>query len=250
MRRGKDEKDCFFLEGPHLLESALAAGIRLKALYVSEQASKSEGLRSVLNSAAKRSVPEHLVSDRIMEKIADTESPQGIAAIAERPARSLSEIEVHSDSFILICDSIQDPGNLGSLIRSADAAGFSAVILLPGSCDPYAPKVLRSTAGSIFNLPVVMSTLAELRAWLNKNGIRLAVADAHKGRSLFEADIAGPLAIALGSEAHGIGEGLKAAADLMVSIPLLGKAESLNVAAAGAVIMFEAARRRRPAQSP
>jgi TrmH family RNA methyltransferase len=184
------------------------------------------------------------VSDAVMAKLSDTEAPQGIAAIVSSPRLVLDEIILASVPLLIACDRIQDPGNMGTIIRLADAVGADAVIVFPGCCDPFMPKAVRSSAGSIFHLPVVAAEMPDAAAYCRQREIALVAADVHAERDCFDADFRRSLAIVLGNEAHGISRGMKEYISEAVRIPIIGQAESLNVATSAAVLMYEAVRQR------
>ena len=146
---------------------------------------------------------------------------------------------------IVVCDGIKDPGNIGTIVRAADASGVDAVLLTPGTCDAFMSKALRASAGSIFALPVLPDTgVEEIVGFLAKRRIRLYAADVRASRSLYETDLRGPAAIVFGNEAHGIGAALFQNAEVLFRIPITGRAESLNVAMAASIILYEAVRQR------
>ena len=238
----------FLIEGPNLLEAALAAGAVLHAVFITDnflkKGKKPSGAVSgrVLEKA-------FLVPEEIMKKAAATATPQGIAAIAGISPPGLEDIVIRQDSpaLIPVSDGIKEPGNLGSLIRCSDAAGANACVILHGSSNPYSPKALRASAGSFFNLPVVEADTQKFFLWLKSKAITLVGADASGERGLYDADLTLPAAIAFGEEAHGLSPAVKKAAALLLRIPIAGRAESLNVAASSAVILFEALRQRNSA---
>ncbi len=156
-------------------------------------------------------------------------------AIVGVPSRSVG---LDSLAFVLVADQLNDPGNLGTMLRSSEAAGVEAVVLTPGSVDPFNPKVVRASAGAVFHVPVISATLDEVRA----AGIRLVGTSSHLGGRHTEGDWSGRLAIVLGNEAHGLPD--DAAVDQWIRIEHHGRAESLNVAMAGTLLVFEAARHR------
>ncbi len=162
------------------------------------------------------------------------------------PAESLSleDLRPVAPALIVVIDGVQDPGNLGAIIRTSDAAAADAVILLPGTCDAFMQKTIRSTAGSIFNIPVIHADLQALLQWLRLNEIKLAVTSLDSARTVFEERLEGPLALVFGNEAHGVSKEIRSAADLLLKIPIYGHAESLNVASAAAVCLYEAVRQR------
>lgn len=248
--RDKPDKGLFFIEGAHLVESAARSGAGLsKVFFTGSFAASKEGgrlLGEVSSQAAKgKSEPKLLeVSERIFQGLADTETPQGIAAIVSCPRTQSSDLVYGPATFMVVCDGVRDPGNLGTIIRLADAAGADAVVITPGTCSPFNQKAIRSTAGSLFNIPLLFTPPEELAATLRKNKVSLYIADSHATVSVFETDFRGPFALVFGNEGMGTGESMKSNADRSIRIPLRGRAESLNVAAAAAICIYEAVRQR------
>lgn len=241
-KRAKFRHTAFLIEGPHLLEMALNAGVQIKEVFAIEEFMNTKKHQSMLK---KITASVFQVTEQILKKITDTETPQGIVAVAGYEPGTLDTLPFKATPLLVVLDAIQDPGNLGTIIRTADAAGADAVILLPGSCDAFMPKVIRATAGSFFNIPFVHAEPDTLVDWLRKKKIQLAVTAADAEKTVFEADLSGGIAIAFGNEAQGISDQLRKAADLFLNIPILGKAESLNVATSAAICLYEAVRQGR-----
>lgn len=234
----------FLIEGPHLVETALRAGASISEAFVSKSLASDAQGRSMVRTLS-RTIPMLFeVADEIMKRLADTETPQGVVAVAVMALPLLEDLTTGDNPLIVVADGVQDPGNLGTIIRTSDAAGARAVILLPGTCDAFSPKVVRATAGSIFHIPVTEAEKDSLLAWLRKNKIAMACTAADGELSLFDADLSGPLALVFGNEAHGVSPQIRKSADLSVRIPIVGKAESLNVASSVAVCLYEAVRQR------
>lgn len=182
----------------------------------------------------------------------DVATPQGAVAVADRPdlawPDAVAALPADDRVTVLVLDEVRDPGNAGTLIRTADAAGAQLVVLTASSTDPYAPKAVRSSAGSIFHLPVVTDAPAsELLAALASRGVAVAATSGHAELDLFEAALPARIAWVMGNEARGVAPSTLASADLAVRIPLQGRAESLNVATAATVCLFESLRRHRAA---
>jgi TrmH family RNA methyltransferase len=247
-RRSTEGDHLFLVEGPKIVEMALAAGAEIREVFFTDHfAAKEEG-RELLRLLSKRATDICRVADHAFAKLSDTETPQGIAAVASYPFLPLDTLSFNASSLCTVLDGVRDPGNLGTIIRTADAAGVDAVILLEGTCDAFAPKVIRASAGSIFNVPLALSTDDQLLAWRREHRIPIAVTAADAPRSLFESELPGALAFVFGNEARGVRKAIKDSADLLVKIPLYGKAESLNVAASAAICLYEAVRQRREKQ--
>jgi len=171
----------------------------------------------------------------VIDRLASTESPQPVLAVVRIPAPPL---DLAAAGLVVVADRIADPGNLGTILRSAEAAGFEAVVVTAGSVDPFNPKVVRASAGSLFRMPVLHADLTAVHA----AGLRTVGTSSHRGSAHTEADLTGRIALVVGNEARGLPD--DAAVDEWVTIRHHGRAESLNVAMAATVLCFEAARQR------
>ncbi len=171
----------------------------------------------------------------VLERVASTESPQPNIAVVRIPERGAT---LDAANFVLVADALNDPGNLGTILRSSEAAGVDVVVLTPGSVDAFNPKVVRASAGALFHVPVVVASLAEVR----EAGLRVVGTSSHRGDRHTAADWSGRVAIALGSEAHGLAD--EASVDTWVRIEHQGRAESLNVAMAATLLVFAASEHR------
>lgn len=244
-RKKSTAKHTFFvIEGPHLIEMALGADTPLSEVFFTEAFGRKKEGRKILSELSMHTSNIYEVTDQVLHKLTETETPQGIIAVATYRPLSLNGLPLKENPLLIVSDGIQDPGNLGTIIRTADAVGADAVIILPGTCDVYMPKTIRATAGSIFNIPIVHATADEFSDWLRSHKIKLAVTAVDAEKHLFEAELDEPFALVFGNETHGVHEELKQAADMVLSIPIYGKAESLNVAASAAVFLYEAVRQR------
>lgn len=215
----------FVVEGPVLIAEALAAGWRVLAQY------HAPGVKPVDGP------PAHLLQPGVAERVSDTETPAGLFAEVAIPTPATDLLA--TAGFVVVVASVQDPGNLGTILRSAEAAGVDIVVATPVTVDPYNPKVVRSSAGALFHVPVLAAELVDVRA----AGIRLIGTSSHHGRAHDRADWSGRIALVAGNEAHGLPD--DAPVDEWVRIDHAGRAESLNVAMAVTVLCFEAARQRR-----
>lgn len=226
-----------------LLEEALAAGIAISGAAVGPGLEATERGRALKAALAAKGVPLEPVDDKGIEELADTEHPQGIVAVIEPRNWSFGDLTKHeARGTVLVLDAIQDPGNLGTILRSALALGAAGVIALPGSADLLNPKVLRGSMGAAFKLPNLHATELEFTEWCAASKVTLW------STSMEGADIrkahrpAGPLALLLGNEGAGVRPELAARAAASVSIPIAAGAESLNVAAAAAILLWECSR--------
>jgi TrmH family RNA methyltransferase len=247
-RRSRFGSEAFLIEGPNLVEAVLSGGSRasVQRLFFTHAYREREGglLERFMGAASAGGGELVELGSQAMERLCDVESPQGIAAIASYRPAALEEVDKKKGP-VVISDGISDPGNMGSMIRAADASGASAVVLIEGGCDPFSPKTLRASAGSVFNVPLVYVERDSLAGRLRSLGLRIVAAAPLGGKSLFDADLRPPLALVFGNESSGISQALMDRADLVVSIPLRGRAESLNVAASAAVMLYESLRQAR-----
>jgi len=191
------------------------------------------------------------VSDSIMERIGYGESFRGVVAEFEQPSMTLDQLELPDSPLVLVLDRIEKPGNIGAVFRSADAAGVDAVLLCD-FCDIFNPNAIRSSLGCVFHVPSACGTESELAQYLVSRGIRVMVARVESSSTLWSADLRGPLAIVLGSEADGLGDRWQTVGEAAVEgirIPMSGKVDSLNVSVSAALIAFEANRQRRTGQT-
>lgn len=235
------------MEGVRLVEEALAAGLKFRGAIVSpelERTARGVALREDLES---RAVPVQDMAARTFAQLADTDSPQGIVAIVEPRSWRAEDLAVGPGSVVLLVDGVQDPGNVGTLIRTAHALGAVGTIVLRGTADAQSPKALRAAMGATFRHPVVSLDDAGLIAWARKNDVTLwaSAADGTPlGRALESDKRNGPIAVIVGNEGAGIRPHLNAIAATRVAIPLMAGAESLNVAVAAGILLYEVARGR------
>lgn len=242
-KKHRDESGLFAVEGVRLAEELAAAGWPLQVCIHTAEAAASPRAAKLMAALGCRVVA---VPEAVYAKITDTQEPQGLMLIAaKRPATLAAALAGPGPALIAVLDGVQDPGNAGTVIRAADAAGCTGAVLLEGCADPFAGKTVRATMGSLFHLPVAAGVgRDELAGALAAAGIPL-VAASLDGTPCFAADLGGPAAIVFGAEGQGVSPALLARAASRVTIPIWGRAESLNVAAAAAVILYEAARQRR-----
>ena len=186
----------------------------------------------------------HEVSDQVLRAVSDAMTPQGVVAVAELREWTLDDLDL-SSGLVLVLSQIRDPGNAGTLIRSAAASGCGGIVFSEGSVDPFGPKTLRAAAGSVFRSPLVSKVaLADAVDHLRSAGFALVGADARSDRSLYEVDMARPTAVVLGNESWGLADVDADGLDVVAGIPMPGPVESLNVGVAGSLFLFEAARQR------
>lgn len=229
----------FIAEGPEVVASALSAGVLPEALYVS--ADRADEVADVLSVAQGRGVRTFELASGAMEKVSDTVTPQPLLAVFAQSKRSIEELQ--SATLVLVLAEVRDPGNLGTALRSADAAGFDAVVTTKGTVDPFNPKAVRSSAGSIFHCPVVRADDAhEVLATLRGFGLSAVGATARASIRYLDYDWSKPVCIVVGNEASGLPRDLHVTDS--VAIPMVGRTESLNVSMAATLLCFEAMRSR------
>jgi TrmH family RNA methyltransferase len=236
--RERREAQVFVVEGVRLVEEALHAG--WTASLVLYEGSLDERGQKIVQGFAEKGAAIEEVSAEVLQAASDTEAPQGLLAVL--PLRTLPLPE--QIDFIFIPDGVKDPGNLGSMLRTAASAGVDAVVLPEATVDVYAPKVLRAAMGAHFRLPVQVLSWPVMQDILEQSGLRLYLADAGAGTSYTRADFRCPLALVVGGEAQGASSFAAGLAAELVHIPMPGGMESLNAAIAAALLLFEVVRQR------
>lgn len=235
-RKGRKQAGLFMLETTKLVQEAIASGWPLEEVFATEE--------WVAKYGAPADAPVTLVAERLFTQLVTTETPEGVVAVARLPQEPELP-KVTATSFFVVADALQDPGNLGTIIRTADAVGATAVLVGPGTVDPYSPKVVRATMGSLFHLPVlVRSSLYDDLKQLKGQGVAVFATALRHDRSLYDLDLSGPLAWLVGNEGAGLTPEALALATEAVSIPMPGQAESLNASVATAVCLYETLRQR------
>ncbi|MNJ31838.1 TrmH family RNA methyltransferase [Paenibacillus bouchesdurhonensis] len=241
-KKNRDKQHKFLIEGIHLVQEAIKAQIDLECVcYEIER-----GIPAELSEAASASLGVEWigVTAAIIAKCTDAKTPQPVFAVVRKSSDELEPLLAEERSLVVVLDGVQDPGNVGTIIRSADAVGASGVIVGPGSADIYNPKVIRSTMGSLFHLPVIEGELADILPQAKERGIRLAGTSLQAAKSCYAYDFTGPVWLLFGSEARGLSPNVRELMDDGLLIPMRGQAESLNVAMAASVLLFEAQRQR------
>lgn len=236
----RKELGLYVVEGLRMCRELLAG--QVEAMYVSESFAGEKSHREL----AERFSCE-LVSDEVLKAMSDTQTPQGILALVRQPSYRMEDLlKSGTPAHLMILETIQDPGNLGTIIRAGEGAGITGVIMNSGTADIYNPKVIRSTMGSIYRVPFLYTDdLAGTLALLKKKNIRLFAAHLKGKNNYEEEDYTGNTGFLIGNEASGLSDEISAMADTYVKIPMLGRVESLNAAVASSILMYEAARQRR-----
>jgi len=247
VRRARDSREpsLLFLEGRKLAEECLAAGLRPETVVVADVFLKPGGHGGLLDRLSAAGGSLIRVPDWLMNDLSAVQTPPGIIVLAARKSASLSGLPAGC-TFALVVHGVQDPGNLGSLLRSAEAAGAGAAVVTRHSADALGPKALRGSMGAALRLPLWLgSSLSEALAGCRELGLEVLAASPRSERTVWEQDWTAPCAVVLGSESPGLSQEEIDEADSEIGIPMSGRCESLNVGAAGAVLLFEIARQRR-----
>ena len=260
-RRPRDEAGQFLVEGFREVRRALAAGVRLQELYYGPDWFLGANELALIEEAQSAGALVFELSKGAFAKVSYRDRPDGLLAVAPQWRRTLADLgktvtglgeaglgsatAAAKPSFVLVVEAIEKPGNLGTLLRGADAAGVDAVVVCDPVTDIFNPNVVRASTGVLFSMPVVVAESGEVRNWLRTRGIR-AVATTPAAPALYtDSDLRGPVAIIMGSEQYGLSEFWLKESDLLVRIPMAGQADSLNVAMAAIITLFEAGRQRR-----
>jgi len=230
------------IEGTRILEEAIRSGLRFRAVFFSQSAeNKAERLLPQIGAH----VETLLLPDQLFATAVPSESPQGVAALVRWKEFSLDDVltKTHSGPLLAIAG-VQDPGNLGTILRSAEAFDAAGIVLGEGTVSPFNPKVVRASAGSVFRLPLVRAKLNDAVVRFREQGLRLIGTSSHKGVPVDQAKLAGPLVLFIGSEGAGLPRDLVTQMDELIVIPHSSRVESLNAGVAASIVLYETARRR------
>lgn len=240
-RKVRQEEGLFLAEGIRVVEDLVESDLPLRLAVVSPSAEESERGRELVRSLEER-CPVRRVSEPELAALAATETPQGVLAVAEIPRQDLAALRIEGAAAALVLDGVQDPGNFGTLVRTADALGAAFVAALPGTVDPWNPKSVRSAAGAAFRVPIVQPTPEELFEWLHERGFTMYGADM-SGAPVDRVELAQRAALVVGNEGAGLSPTALQAVDGLLAVPIKGHAESLNVAIAAGILLFFLTRR-------
>ncbi len=245
-RRTRDETDCFLIEGYRELSRASESGLALTTLFICRElflGSNESALISKIERSGARVIE---CKEAPFRKLSYRDRPDGLIAIAPQFHTPLSSLRARGAStpLFLLAEAIEKPGNLGTILRSSDATAVSGLILCDRCTDLFNPNVVRASVGTLFTVPVAEASSEEALAWIRERGLSLLAATPHAKALYTEVDLSVPLIIAIGTEQLGLSERLLGAADIKVRIPMLGSADSLNVAMATTVLLYEALRQR------
>jgi TrmH family RNA methyltransferase len=242
-RSGQPGEDGYAaIEGPRILEEAIRSGLRFRAVFF-RQSAEAQADRLLPQLAAE--VETLILPDDVFAGAAATETPQGVAALVKFKDFDLDDILRPPRPLVVVLAGVQDPGNLGTVVRSAEAFGASGVLLAEKTAGRFNPKAVRASAGSIFRLPTATVKLTDAVAKLRERGVRLVATSSHQGTPMDEAELTGALAIFLGSEGAGLPQEAMSRMDEVLAIPHSPRVESLNAGIAASILLYEAARQRK-----
>ena len=234
-RRGRVREGLVLVEGTRAVGEALASGVPVRFVVCSRSMTRSDAGEALLAELEARGVAPDWVGEREMAALSATTAPQGVLLVCEERSLALSELENTPDARFLVLDGIQDPGNLGTLVRTARAFALDAVVALDGTVDLWNPRVVRASAGSVFRIPVVRAPWREVAAWAA--GSQVIVADA-AGQDAAILAVSPPWMLVVGNEGAGVREEIRAVAGARAAVPIAGAADSLNAAVAGAIVLY------------
>lgn len=243
-RRFREKEQKTLLEGYRELTRSSEYGMKVLEVYYCPSMFLGENEFPLLESLREQGITTYEVTEPILEKIAYRERPEGLIAIAQIQSHTLEDIPLVENGLYLIAESIEKPGNLGSILRSADASGVNGIILCDKCTDIYNPNVIRASTGALFSVPLAECTAQEAYDWVRENNIKVLAATPHTDNIHTDANMTQSVAVAVGTEQSGLTDFWMNNADIKVKIPMLGKIDSLNVATATTIMLYEAARQR------
>ena len=260
IKKNRDKSGKYLIEGPNLVQDALNSGVVPEVLLVSEKSIESEEIRNLCEVYKKKASGAndstiYVLDEKLFNKLSETENPQGIFGVVVK--REFSEEEFFEGSFrdrfdsttrkrgnIIVLDRLQDPGNVGTIIRTAEAAGYDGILILKGTVDLYSPKVVRSCTGSLFRMPVLFADTPDgAIEMLKKHGKKVVSTGLKESKYYYEVDLKENAAVVIGNEGNGICEEFMENSDVVVKIPMVGQIESLNASVAAAILMYEAVKK-------
>jgi len=242
--RGRDERGRIVIDGRRELLRAVEAGVEITELYYCPSLLGADDEEQVLAPARDRQVELVEVTESVFTKMSYGDRAEGLLAVARRPTRTLDDLRLGPQPLIAVVEGVEKPGNLGAILRSADAAGVAAVIAADPATDIYGPNAIRASLGTVFSVPLVEATAEETSLWLDRRGLSIVAASPTGGKAYTEVDMTGPTAVVLGSEAHGLTAAWQQSRIIQAVVPMRGRADSLNLSITAALFFYEALRQR------
>lgn len=243
-RSGRNDQGRIIIDGVREISLALASGLELTELFYFPELCRDEAHTELLGAARKAKASLLEVTPQVMEKLAYGQRVEGVVAVAVTPRRTLADLKLSENALVAVVEGVEKPGNLGAILRTADAAGVAALIVADGGTDLYNPNAIRASLGAIFTVPVATAASAATLDWLRQSRFRILAARVDATTNYTTADCRGRTALLLGSEAHGLSDLWQGADITPIRLPLLGQIDSLNLSATAAVLFYEALRQR------
>ncbi len=244
-RRDRDEEGLFLIEGYRELLRAMQGGVVIEALFYCPPLFLGSNEPALIEKIHQQGAHLYPCNEAVLRKLSYRDRPDGLVAIAVQMRKTLSALPVKSHPFFIVAEAIEKPGNLGTILRSADAVAVDGVVVCDRCTDIYNPNVVRASTGTLFTLPVVEASSQEALAWFQSRGIQIVAATPSAPAEFTQTDLTGPLAIVVGTEQLGLSKLWLEQANIQVRIPMLGQADSLNVATATTLLLYEVLRQRR-----
>ncbi len=243
-RRHRDRSGLFLIEGYRELSRAADGGVEILEVFTCSQLYLGNNEQPLVDRLATQGADIVEVAETPFRKASYRDRPEGLIAVARQFPTGLDRIQLGTDPLLLVAESIEKPGNLGTMLRAAEAAGAAAVIVCDPTTDPFNPNVVRASLGTLFCLPLGVTSTSDVIAWLRRHGVRTVATTPGARRPHWETDLTGSVAVVVGNEQYGLSAAWLEAADYQALIPMPGSVDSLNAAMAAAIVLFEAARQR------
>jgi TrmH family RNA methyltransferase len=241
-RKGREESGRFLIEGHRELDRAVTAGVELDEVVLApDMAGRRE--TDLAARLADGGVSVLTVGRAVFRKISMRKHPDGLLGVAANRVQALDDLELGNAALVLVLDGIEKPGNLGGIVRSADAAAVDAVLLLNQRCEPSNPNVIRASQGSVFSVPICIADADRAAAWIAQHGLQVIAASPEAAAPVWDVSLTGPIALVIGAEAEGISPTFRSP-DTMVRIPMVGAADSLNASVSAGIMLYEVVRQR------
>lgn len=243
-RRQRTAEGVTVVEGHDELALAVASGVTVRSLYWCPALVTGTPRAPLVQTLQQQGVEVVALGRGAFDKVSYRQNPDGVLAVVPDPATPLAELKLGSNPLVLVCEGVEKPGNLGAMLRTAEAAGVDAVVAASPVADWGNPNVVRASKGTLFAVQVAAASLDEVLAWLQRHDLQTVVATPEADRTVADVDLTGPTAVVVGAEHEGVSSTLKRAADVAVRLPMVGRVNSLNVATAAALTLYEALRQR------